>query len=127
VHKSIYLISKSIVRNTVDYSEQEKIFENSHMRELFRPFRRAVRDTKLYLGQELCKTHIYTMDCPKEKRASSGTKLGPSVLRRSLSSWNTWGAWLDCPRLLYLTSVNTFNALISIDIAVTTDHCDFSH
>jgi hypothetical protein len=78
VHKSIYLISKSTVRNTVDYSGQHKLFGEFTCT-------RTVRDTKVLLGQELCKTRIYTMDSPKEKRASSGTKLGPSGLRRGLS------------------------------------------
>jgi hypothetical protein len=36
------------------------------------------------------KTHIYTMDCPKEKRAPSMTKLGSSSLRSGLSArWKT--------------------------------------
>jgi hypothetical protein len=32
------------------------------------------------------KTHIYTMDCPKEKKAPSMTKLGSSSLRSRLSA-----------------------------------------
>jgi hypothetical protein len=43
------------------------------------PFRRTVRDTSVSLRQELCKTHISIMDCPKERRTPSGTKLGPSA------------------------------------------------
>jgi hypothetical protein len=43
------------------------------------PLRRTVYDTNVSLGQELCKTLIYTTDCPKEKRAPPGTKLGPSA------------------------------------------------
>jgi hypothetical protein len=49
------------------------------------PFRWAVRDTSLSLGQELCKTHISTADCPKERRTPSGIKLGPSDLRHGPS------------------------------------------
>jgi hypothetical protein len=47
----------------------------------FGPFQRTICDTKVCLGQELCKTHIYTIDCSKEKRAPSRTKLRPSGLR----------------------------------------------
>jgi hypothetical protein len=36
------------------------------------------------------------------------------------------GAWPDRLRLLYLTSDDTFNALVAIDIAVTADGSDFS-
>jgi hypothetical protein len=59
----------SVVQNTVDYSGQEK---------LFREFTCAwtVHDTSVSLGHELCKTHISTIDCPKERRTPSGPKLG---------------------------------------------------
>jgi hypothetical protein len=50
VHKFIYNYSKSTVWNTVDYFGQEKLFENSPMRRLSRPFRRTVCDTKVCLG-----------------------------------------------------------------------------
>jgi hypothetical protein len=36
------------------------------------------------------------------------------------------GARPDRPQLLYLTSDNTFNALVAVDIVVTADCCDFS-
>jgi hypothetical protein len=42
------------------------------------------------------------------------------------SSWTILGARLDRPRLLYLTSDDTFNALIAVDIVISADHCDFS-
>jgi hypothetical protein len=77
--------SKSTVQNTVDYSGEEKLFVNSLVSGPSRPFRRTVRDTRESLGQELCKSRVYIADCPKEKRAPSGTKLGPSGLRRGLS------------------------------------------
>ena len=43
----------------------------------------------------------------------------PSAFDRK---WATTRKWL----VLYLTSNDTFNALIVVDIAVTNDHCDFS-
>jgi hypothetical protein len=86
MHKFIYIKSKSIVQNTVDYSGQEMFLEIIPMRGPSRPFQRTVRDTKVCLRQELCKTHIYTADCSKEKRAPSGTKLGPSGLKRGPST-----------------------------------------
>jgi hypothetical protein len=42
------------------------------------PLWRTVRDTRVSLGQEHCKTRVNTMDYPKEKRAPFGTKLGLS-------------------------------------------------
>jgi hypothetical protein len=42
------------------------------------------------------------------------------------SSWTVWGAWPNRTRLLYLTSVNTFIALKTVDIAVFVDCCNFS-
>jgi hypothetical protein len=36
------------------------------------------------------------------------------------------GARPNHPRLLYLISDDTFNALIAVDITVTADRCDFS-
>jgi hypothetical protein len=55
VHKFIYIKSKSTVRNTVDYSGQEKPFGNSPMRGPFGPLRQTVRGTRVSLGQEHCK------------------------------------------------------------------------
>jgi hypothetical protein len=46
------------------------------------PLRWTVCDTRVSLGQEHCKNNVYTADCPKEKRAPSKTKRGPSGLRR---------------------------------------------
>jgi hypothetical protein len=54
MHKFIYNYSKSTVRNTVDYSEQEKLFGKTPKRGLSGPLRRTVRDTKVSLGQEHC-------------------------------------------------------------------------
>jgi hypothetical protein len=42
------------------------------------------------------------------------------------SSWTVRGARPDRPRLFYLTSDDTFNALVAVYIAITADHCDFS-
>jgi hypothetical protein len=36
------------------------------------------------------------------------------------------GCTPDHPQLFYLTSDDTFNTLVAIDIGVTTDRCDFS-
>jgi hypothetical protein len=44
---------------------------------------------------------------------------GPSAFGRK---WATTRKWL----VLYLTSNDTFIALIVVDIAVTDDHCNFS-
>jgi hypothetical protein len=90
--------------------------------------------------------HTSTMDCPKERRAPSETKLGPSGLRRGpfahwkpkklegdglvkfilASSRTVRDARSDRLRLLYMTSDDTFNALIAVDIVVTTDRCKSS-
>jgi hypothetical protein len=55
MHKFIYNYSKSIVRNTVDYSGQEKLFGKSPKRGPSGPLRRTVRDTRVTLGQNHCK------------------------------------------------------------------------
>jgi hypothetical protein len=55
VHKFIYINSKSTVLNTVNYSGWDKVFGNLPMCRPSRPFRRAVRDTRVSLGQEHCK------------------------------------------------------------------------
>jgi hypothetical protein len=47
------------------------------VREPIGPFRRTVRDTRVSLGQELCKTRVNTADCSKEKQ----DRLGPSLDR----------------------------------------------
>jgi hypothetical protein len=54
VHKFIYNHSKSTVRNTVDYSGQEKLFGKTSTRGPSGPLRRTIRDTKVSLGQEHC-------------------------------------------------------------------------
>jgi hypothetical protein len=140
VHKFIYINSKSTAWNTVDYSGHEKPFGNSPVRGPFGPFWRTVRNTKVSLGQKLCKTHIYTADCLKEKRALPRTKLGPSARWKTrktqrwqvrynaflASSWTVRGARPNHPRLLYLTSDDAFNALVTVDIAVTAGRYDFS-
>jgi hypothetical protein len=60
--------------------------ENSPVRGPSGPFWRTISNTSMRLGQKLCKTHISTTDCPKERRTPSGTKLGPSDLRRGPST-----------------------------------------
>jgi hypothetical protein len=55
VHKFIYDYSKSTVRNTVDYSGQEKLFGKTPKRGPSGPLRRTVHDIRVTLGQEQCK------------------------------------------------------------------------
>jgi hypothetical protein len=86
VHKFNHLNSKSTFWNTVDYFRHEKLLEISPVHGPSKPFRGTVRDTSVSLGQELCKTHISTMECLKERRTPSRTKLGPSSLRRGPST-----------------------------------------
>jgi hypothetical protein len=71
VHKFIYINSKSTVQNVVDYSVHEKLFGNSPMGGPSGPFWWIVRDTGVSLRQELCKSRVYIVDCPKEKRQKS--------------------------------------------------------
>ena len=52
----IYNYTKSTVRNTVDYSGQEKLFgKKQAKRGPSGPLRRTVRDTRMTLGQNQCK------------------------------------------------------------------------
>ena len=55
VHKFIHNHSKSTVRNTIDYSGQEKLFGKTPTCGPSGPLRRTVRGTKVTLGQEHCK------------------------------------------------------------------------
>jgi hypothetical protein len=50
------------------------------------PFRQTVHDTKVCLGQKLCKTRIHTTTYPEEKGAPYETKLGLSGIRRGPSA-----------------------------------------
>jgi hypothetical protein len=78
VHKFIYNYSKSIVRNTVDYSGQKKLFGKTPKRGSSGPLRRTARDTKWPSDRNTPKTQVYTTDRPMEKWAPSETKRGPS-------------------------------------------------
>jgi hypothetical protein len=59
VHKSIHLNFKSTVRNNVDYSGRESFMKKPPKRGLSGPFRWTVRDTSVYLEQELCKSQTF--------------------------------------------------------------------
>jgi hypothetical protein len=54
-------ILKSTVRNTVDYSGQEKLFGKSPKRGPSGPLRRTARNTRVSLGQNQCKKHKSTL------------------------------------------------------------------
>jgi hypothetical protein len=55
VHKFIYNYTKSTVRNTIDYSGQEKMFGKTPMCGPSGPLRWTVRDIRVFHGQEHCK------------------------------------------------------------------------
>jgi hypothetical protein len=145
--KFIYINSKSTVRNTVDYSGQEKLFGNSPLRGPSGPLQRTVRDTRVTLGQEHCKTSIYATNCPKEKWAPFRTKLGPSGLRRGSSDhWKNQEnpkvtgsvkfifnvladrlGYTAEPSMTALSDIwRCIKCTIAVDLAVTADRCDFS-
>jgi hypothetical protein len=79
VHKFIYNHSKSTVRNTVDYSGQEKLFGKTPMRGPSGPLRRTVRGTKVTLGQEHCK--------------NTSLHYGPSGEEASTVRDQAWTVW----------------------------------
>jgi hypothetical protein len=134
VHKSIH-------------SRQENFLGFLLWRGPSRPFRRTVRDASKHLGQKLCwKPHLYYELFKGEKSTirdqarivqSHARTVHPLKTRETRRWWVRYnsflasprtvlGAWLDRPPLFYLTSYDTFNALIAIDIVVTANRCDFS-
>jgi hypothetical protein len=105
----------------------------------FVSFRRTVRDTSTHFKYELCQKHISTMDRLEDKWRQSNAMCGLCGLRRWLfAHWKPEkpegdrfskmnlsihidhpGARPNHPRQLYLTSDDTFDAII----AVETNHC----
>ena len=111
------------------------------MRGLSGPFRWTVRDTSVYLGQELCKFHNFYYGLSDGKKSivrdQAWTVWPSSVDRLTVENQKNpkvlgsvkfiFSVFVDNPRLLYLTSDDTFNALIVVDIAITADRCVSSH
>jgi hypothetical protein len=146
VHKFIYINSKSTVRNTVDYSGQEKLFENSPVRTARapptdHPRHQGEPETGTLQKQELTLRTVQRKSehCSgsSSDRAASGADVqslkkqkNPKVMGSVKCIFSVLaavrGARLDCLRLLYLTSNKALNALVAVDIAVTADRCDFS-
>jgi hypothetical protein len=143
VYKSIHINSKLIVKNNIDYYGHECFLEKSPMSGSSMPFQRTVRDTSMHLGEELrWKPHFYYELSEGEKsiicdQARTVRPLGadhlhienqktlkvPGSVKFILTSSRTvWDAWPDYPQILYLTSNDTFNALI----AITADRCNSS-
>jgi hypothetical protein len=88
---------------------------------------------RLYLHRLLKKTAYELLTGNKPMRGPSGSQAGgPSV--ENQKNPKVWGSVkfifsviANRPRQLYLTSDDTFTALIAVYVAVTTDRCDFSH
>jgi hypothetical protein len=107
------------------------------MRRRSGPFRRTVRDTSVYLEQELCKFENFYYGLPNGKNSivrDQARTVRPSGVDRlpvenqknpkvSDSVKFIFSVLADSPRLLYLTSNDAFNALIVVDITINANHC----
>jgi hypothetical protein len=145
--KFIYINSKSIVRNTVDYSEQEKLLGNSPVRGPSRPLRRTIRDTRVTLGQEHCKNKY--LHCGLSEGEASTVRDQAQTNRpqartvrplRKQKNLKVTGSVkcifcvlidrLGCmtgPSATALSNIwRRIKCTIAVDIAVTADRCDFS-
>jgi hypothetical protein len=105
------------------------------------PFRQTVRDTSVYLGQELCKFHNFYYGLSDGKKSivrdQARTVRPLGVDRLPVENQKNpkvpgsvkfiFSVLANSPRLLYLTSDDTFNALIVVDITITADRCVSSH
>jgi hypothetical protein len=88
--KFIYNNSKSVVRNTIDYFGQEKLFGKHLCTDRPGPCGGPSATPGWASDRNTAKTQVNTMDHPMEKRAPSETKHGPSGLRRGPSGrWRT--------------------------------------
>jgi hypothetical protein len=114
--------------------------------EPFGPFRRTVRDTRgPWAGtMQKHKLTLRTIRRRSKHRPGPGSDRPASGVDRSVvektenpevkgSVKCIFSVLADCPRctashprLLYLTSDDTLNALVAVDIVVTADRCDFS-
>jgi hypothetical protein len=148
VHKFIYINSKSTVRNTVYYSGYEKLFGKftyvwtvralaaDRPRHQGEPRTRTMQNLHLYyrlseVEESTVRDQARTIRPQARTIRSLKTQKNSKVTGSKknsflVSSRTVRGAQPDRPRLLYLTSDDTFNALVAVDIAVTADRCDFS-
>jgi hypothetical protein len=148
VDKFIYNYSKSTVRNTVDYSGQEKLFGKKHIcADRPSPCDGPSATLGWASDRNSAKTYVNTTDRLKEKQAPSETKRGPSDLRRGPSDrckpektpkvtgsvkfiFSVLADRPGCtigPSATILSDIwRCIKCTIVVDIVVTIDRCNFS-
>jgi hypothetical protein len=91
-------ILKSTVRNTVDYSGQEKLFGKSPKRGPSGPLRRTVRDTRVSLGQNQCKNTSLHRSPPRTSQRSSPRPRRPPTHPSPRARSARWLGCMSTPR-----------------------------